>query len=136
MVGVTDWVEVVAEFGGIDAGDLVPVTLKGLEPGTQVTATLFSDPIDMGTHTSNEAGEARFVMSIPKDLTPGTHTLVLESTDLSLLPVSIEFEVAAASALAMTGAEVGGLLTAGLGLVALGGAALALRVGRRSASAV
>lgn len=130
-VAVEEWATVVADFSDLTVGDDVPVTLTGVDPGTEVTATLFSDPIDLGTYTANSSGEVNFVLSIPTDLEPGTHTLLLEAGTLGFVPISITLEIAGDGALAFTGVEVTGLIAAGLGLIALGAVVMVLRARRR-----
>lgn len=141
IAGTTDWATVELRTEGLRAGDSVPVTVSGLEAGQTINATLFSDPIDIGSFTANAEGVALFTLAIPADLTPGIHTLEIASSVPGQLPIEVTLEIAAAATtgggaagpgtgpgqLQVTGAETGGIIALALGLLVAGVAALAVR---------
>lgn len=133
VVGTDDWATVTVPREGLRGGDTVPVTVSGLEPGQRVSGTLFSDPVDLGTATANADGVASLALVIPRDITPGAHTLEIRSEVVGELPIRIELSIAAAPAAAgvgglpVTGAEAGGLLALALGLLGAGAATFVLR---------
>lgn len=147
IAGTTDWATVELRTEGLRAGDSVPVTVSGLEAGQTISATLFSDPIDLGLFTADGEGVALFTLAIPADLTPGIHTLQIASNVPGQLPIGVTLEIAAAATpgggaagpgtgpgqLQVTGAETGGIIALALGLLVAGVAALAVR--RRQADA-
>lgn len=141
IAATTDWATVELRTEGLRAGDSVPVTVSGLEAGQTISATLFSDPIDIGSFTANAEGVALFTLAIPADLTPGIHTLEIASSVPGQLPIEVTLEIAAAATtgggaagpgtgpgqLQVTGAETGGIIALALGLLVAGVAALAVR---------
>ena len=122
-----DWATVDIGSGTVEQGGSLPVRLSGLEPGQQVSATLFSDPIVVqGIPAADANGNVSFTVRIPADLPLGAHTLVIESAGLD--PISVAVTVVAPGQLAVTGAQLpwGIALTAAF-LVVLGGALVMIR---------
>lgn len=63
------------------AGDTITVTSEGWEPDSEVTITLFSDPIELDTVTSDEDGATSDEVTIPDEVEPGDHDLEFSGTD-------------------------------------------------------
>lgn len=129
------WARVDVGSGVVEQGGALPVTVSGLRAGQEITATLYSDPIEVaGIRPADGAGRTAFSVSIPGDLTVGQHTLVLRSDDLADIRVGVT--VVPPGQLAVTGAQLpwGIALGAAL-LVALGGLLLGLRRPRRGGGA-
>src|SRR5690606_39805577 len=59
------------------AGEVVEGTARGFEPGEVVVATLHSTPRVLGSVVADDDGAVAFAFTIPADLEPGVHTLVL-----------------------------------------------------------
>ena len=68
---VLDDAEVIA--GGTLTGDIT-----GAGTGEDLTVTLFSDPVDLGTVTAGGDGTAALSVVVPADTATGDHTLVVE----------------------------------------------------------
>ncbi|MFG6444952.1 choice-of-anchor I family protein [Microbacterium sp. P07] len=123
-----DWADVSLSNGGrVEQGGSLKVTVSGLEPGQQIAATLFSDPIAVsGIPAANAAGTTTFSIAIPADFDLGAHRLVVTAAGVE--PISVGVMVTAPGALAATGSEMpyGIALGAGFLLVA-GGLVFALR---------
>lgn len=66
----------------LQRGDVVSMSATGFAPGSKINAALFSDPVALGTASTNDAGQATQQWSIPDTMTPGDHTLVF-SGDLA-----------------------------------------------------
>ncbi|WP_127818090.1 choice-of-anchor I family protein [Microbacterium sp. CPCC 204701] len=129
---VTDWATVDVGSGTVEQGGSLPVKVSGLEPGQQISATLFSDPIVVsGIPAADASGNVSFTVRIPSNLPVGAHTLVIESAGHE--PIEVGVTVVAPGQLAVTGAQLPlGLALAAALLVVLGGAFLVMR--RRSAA--
>lgn len=66
---------------GVFVGDPLTVFSTGWAVEVFIQATWFSDPVDLGKHKTNAAGELRFTFSVPNTPpVPGIHTLRLEGT--------------------------------------------------------
>jgi hypothetical protein len=63
-------------------GDVVSMRATGFAPGSKINAALFSDPVALGTVSTNDAGQATQQWGVPDTMTPGDHTLVF-SGDLA-----------------------------------------------------
>ena len=112
------------------AGGSFDVVGTGFEPGERVAIELHSDPITLALVTANASGEVLTRVTIPADVPPGEHELVLTGL-ASGRTVSIDVTITRAAtgagtvtALGSTGGSfpialiaVGGLLTAGGGLL-------------------
>ena len=55
----------------------VTATGTGFAPGEPVTATVHSTPVDLGTYAADAHGSVTIHFTVPSDLEPGTHALVL-----------------------------------------------------------
>lgn len=90
-----DWAQVDVGSGQVAQGGALPVAVSGLEPGQQIAAALFSDPIVIeGIPAASADGTVAFTVQIPADFEVGAHTLVLTSEGLD--PIEIPVEVVAA----------------------------------------
>ena len=131
----------------ITVGGTETITFTGLSPDTLYHIVVHSNPIDLGTHLSDGAGNLTVSFSTA-GLDAGSHSV--SATAPNGTTVSVGFTVAAASStvaatpeepasstssggLAFTGARVGGLTAAALALFATGFAALRLGQRRRRA---
>src|SRR5690606_5097589 len=111
--------------GRVTQGGALAVSVSGLEPGQQIAATLFSDPIVIhGIRAAAADGTVAFTVQIPADLTIGAHTLVITSAGLD--PIEIPVQVLAAGALPATGGTFPvGFVTVLALVTVIGGAVLA-----------
>ncbi|MBN9176594.1 MAG: bifunctional metallophosphatase/5'-nucleotidase [Microbacterium sp.] len=77
--------------GRVLQGESFTVNVAGLLPAQQLAATLFSDPIVItGIPAAGTDGRVSFTVTVPANLTPGAHTLVLTSgTGEVRLPVTV-----------------------------------------------
>jgi len=103
------------------AGEVLDATARGFEPGEVVVATLHSTPRVLGSVVADDDGAVAFAFTIPADLEPGVHTLVLTG-ETSGRTASAPVEVlgrAAPGTLPVTGASTG-LAGAGVALVLVG----------------
>lgn len=66
----------------LQRGDVVSMNATGFAPGSKINAALFSDPVALGTVSTNDAGQATQQWGVPDTMTPGDHTLVF-SGDLA-----------------------------------------------------
>lgn len=123
----TDWATVDIGSGAVEQGGSLSVRLSGLEPGQQVAATLFSNPIVVpGIPAADASGKVAFTVRIPADLALGAHTLVIESAGFE--PIAVGVTVVAPGQLAVTGAQLPWAIALGAALlVVLGSALVALR---------
>ncbi|MCP2635807.1 bifunctional metallophosphatase/5'-nucleotidase [Microbacterium sp. HD4P20] len=122
-----DWATVDVGSGRVEQGGSLPVKVSGLEPGQQISATLFSEPIVVqGIPAADASGNVSFTVRIPSDLPLGAHTLVIESAGFE--PLSVSVTVVAPGQLAVTGAQLPwGIALAAALLVVLGGAIVVMR---------
>ena len=129
-----DWAKIDIGSGTVEQGGSLPVRVTGLEPGQQISATLFSEPIVVqGIPVAGADGAVSFAIRIPADLPLGAHTLVIESAGFE--PLSATVTVIAPGQLAVTGAQLPlGIALAAALLVVLGGALVVMR--RRPAARV
>lgn len=143
---------VVVDKASVVAGDEVTVSGSGFAPGVEVEAVLHSDPVKIGSKPAGADGKVSFTFTVPKDLAPGDHKVVLtqkgKSAEAALTvkaasqpapvvpPASGDSSATAvkptsqgktsASTLAATGAETGALVGIA-GLFALAGVVAATR---------
>lgn len=123
----TAWATVDVGSGTVEQGGSLPVTVSGLKPGQQISATLFSDPVVVeGIPAADANGTVSFTLRVPADFPLGAHTLVIESAGYE--PLEATVTVVAPGQLAVTGAQ----LPLALALIAavlavLGGAVLMVR---------
>lgn len=73
-------------------GDTITVTSDGWEPDSEVTITLFSDPIELDTVTADDSGATSDEVSIP-DVDPGDHELELSGTSADGEPRTQTFAI-------------------------------------------
>ena len=130
------------------AGDSVTVTGSGYPPGSPVQAELFSDPVVLGTTTTDGAGSFRLTVTIPADTTLGFHTLRVsvvggmvsaETTLFVSAPARAAGtdggQVLTAASLSRTGSDVSGPAHLALGFVVVGLVLLAVAWRGRSPAA-
>ncbi|MDY4261762.1 MAG: alpha-L-fucosidase [Schaalia hyovaginalis] len=131
---------VVVDKASVVAGDEVTVSGSGFVPGVEVEAVLHSDPVKIGSKPAGADGKVSFTFTVPKDLAPGAHKVVLTQKGKSAeaaLTVKAASQPApvvppasqgktSASTLAATGAETGALVGIA-GLFALAGVVAATR---------
>ncbi len=134
--------------GSVARGEKVTVFGAGYAPGSAVDLTLHSDPIGLATVTSGADGSFTADVTIPLSAPLGQHTVEAAGTapggDPMVLSASLEVTDAAAasrgstapraavgstsggssSGLAFTGLEIGLMTALGVGLVAVGSAAV------------
>ncbi|RRC96289.1 glycosyl hydrolase family 95 catalytic domain-containing protein [Schaalia canis] len=81
----------VDESAPFAAGQAVRFTVKGLKPTTTYSVELHSDPIQLGSATSNEEGTLTFEGTIPENVPAGEHALVLKEGDVlaARIPVTV-----------------------------------------------
>lgn len=114
----------------IVAGQQFFVEVTGFAPTSSVEATLYSTPVRVGIGTTDGAGAARFSVTIPSTLAPGSHTLVVSgfgtSGQTAFAAVGVTTPAAAVPArarLANSGGQSDGSLSnVALVLLSLGGA--------------
>lgn len=95
----------------VTAGHDLTVGLSGFAPGVRATVVLHSDPVTLGTVTTDGSGTASLTATVPADFATGPHTL----------QVVVDGAVVAERAIAVTAADVPG---AGPGVGGGGAAAL------------
>ena len=114
------------------------ITFKGggFAPNSVVTITLHSTPVELGTTNADAQGNFSVQVVIPSDTEPGAHTLEAAGVDPNGNPLTVSQAITVASnaevagqtqtsgALPFTGSDVGRYVGLGLGLVAIGGAAV------------
>lgn len=84
----------------VEPGDAVTATAQTFLSGAQVTWTLFSAPIVVGTSTANAAGVATITFTVP-NVPAGTHRLEATGTGADGQPLTV------ATTLTVTGAGTG-----------------------------
>lgn len=132
-------------------GQAFTVTSEGWQPGSEVTFTFFSDPVVLGTALVNANGAFTSQVTIPADATPGPHTLRTSGTSAAGVPANVDLAITViavadattpppsgagvtpAPGLPRTGGEALTMLLSAAGLLAVGGAAVA--VARRRSGA-
>jgi hypothetical protein len=62
------------------AGEVVEVQSSGWQPGSSVTVTMHSDPVQLGSVVTSAAGSFQSGFVVPADAPVGAHALVLEGT--------------------------------------------------------
>jgi LPXTG-motif cell wall-anchored protein len=131
-------------------GSTLDVTGQGFDPGTEVTLTLHSDPVVLGTVSAGDDGRFATTVTIPV-VDPGDHVLTADGVDAFGQPLTLQATLtvtaadmtgtdpvvtgsagaapadgaptassAGADSLPKTGTDPMGPLTAGLGLVVAG----------------
>ena len=74
----------------------------GFLPGEQVSGTMYSSPLALGQQTADAAGGVSFTWTMPADVAPGSHRVVLTGAQ-SGTTVEKAFTLGAGSALSGTG---------------------------------
>ncbi len=112
----------------VERGGAVRVTVTGVLPGEQLSATLFSDPITItGIPAADASGRVEFDVRIPSSLESGQHSVVVVRADGSQV-ARLPLTVFAKGTLAATGAEMPlGVGLLGAGLLTAGALAWVLR---------
>ncbi|MBW3557592.1 MAG: LPXTG cell wall anchor domain-containing protein [Actinobacteria bacterium] len=121
--------------GAAARGDAVVAAGSGYRPGSRVEVTLNSDPISLGSATTDGAGAFEHRFTVPASASLGSHTVTASGVDSNgaarVLSAGLEVTAASGAAAAPAGARDSstlprtGLATAGMaavgaGLVALG----------------
>ena len=101
----------------------------GFQPGEIVTGVQRSVELDLGTQTADANGEVTFTWTIRTTETLGDHTFVVTGTDSGT--ASATFRVTAGGTLPATGID-SGIIVWALAALTLGGALVALTMGRRT----
>lgn len=112
----------------VDPGETIVATGGGFDADDALTGILVGAPAGSGSFTVTGTSFSHSI-TVPGDLAPGTHTVVLYSNGVAYAVRS--FEVRAA-ALAATGIDAGVPMALGLGAVLVGLALTAARARRRS----
>jgi LPXTG-motif cell wall-anchored protein len=130
----------------VGQGGSVTATATGFQPGSDVTFTLASDPITLGTVKANDSGVASITFTVPSNFATGAHTVTATgiAPDGSPLSVSTTLMVTAAGTtpapvtpapgtgqLPRTGSDNTLLIQSGVILLAVGGM-LAVAARKRS----
>ena len=113
-------------------GDQLTVTATGYPAGAEVTFTLHSTPVVLGTVAADASGNATLVFTLPPGTTPGLHQITANGVPLGLCDpdVSANLMVDAASVtstttgagtLPRTGTNSAELVQVALVLIAVGG---------------
>lgn len=130
------------------------VTVDNFQPGAEVTFTLFSDPVVLGTVVAGADGVATLTFDLPAGTTLGQHTVVVEGINENGVEESFEQTISVVSCatnppgtnpnpttpgttgggLARTGTDLGAPLRIGMVAIAAG-AALLLATRKRPARA-
>jgi alpha-L-fucosidase len=76
-----------------------------LAPGSIVTQTLFSDPVNLGTATADATGELASTVTIPSTVPLGSHTLRLQGTANTGDPFTLDVGVTVATPAVALGAN-------------------------------
>ncbi|GMA92213.1 putative Ig domain-containing protein [Homoserinibacter gongjuensis] len=106
--------------GSGNAGSAVHVQATGFQPGESVNVELHSTPRLLATFTADLAGAIDGSVTIPTDVDPGSHSIVVIAASGATASAGFTVLAAAGSGLASTGAAPAGDLTlAGL-LLAIG----------------
>lgn len=105
---------------------------------SEVNATLFSAPIELGTFTAGTDGSLQATITIPEDVEPGEHTLQLAGTGPDGNPKTVQTtlnvggDAAAGEELAATGSSgVGDMLRTSALVIVVGLTLVALAVSRQ-----
>lgn len=83
----------------------VPIEASGLSPGSVVTQTLFSDPIDLGSSVVDASGDFRATPKIPPTTPLGNHTLSVRGTTNTGHPFTLNIGVTVATPAAALGSD-------------------------------
>ncbi|MGY4644258.1 cutinase family protein [Cellulomonas sp. URHB0016] len=118
--------------GVVSAGGSLTVTGSGLPPSTAFDIWLYSDPVVIGSATSDATGAFTARVVIPRDTLAGAHSIVVwVGTRTVWAPVTVR--AAASGPLAATGSDVVAPATSAVLLLLVGGALVVLTRRRRLA---
>ena len=73
------------------AGDDVSVSASGFEPDSEVDATIYSTPRNLGKLSVDAQGNVTAEITLPSDMETGNHTLVLSGVDQNKNPIAVKF---------------------------------------------
>ena len=73
------------------AGDEVSVSASGFEPDSEVDATIYSTPRNLGKLSVDAQGNVTAEITLPSDMETGNHTLVLSGVDQNNNPIAVKF---------------------------------------------
>jgi hypothetical protein len=112
----------------VEAGQAVTVFGSGFPPVTPLEVFLLSDPVLLGTTTTDAAGRYEIVVTIPADTTPGIHQIVVRGGGREArVTITVVARDSRVGFLARTGSDLRATLRvacvifgAGAGLLALG----------------
>ncbi|GAB4083327.1 hypothetical protein GCM10028783_42780 [Modestobacter muralis] len=122
--------------GKVVAGEQITISGKDFLPGSTVDLVVYSTPVKLGTATVLADGTFSATVTLPKDLTNGTHHLVASGVDVNGNPRVLVVEVTVSggtAVLAFTGFSA--LPIAGAGALALIAGGGLLVVSRRRQAA-
>ena len=74
-------------------GQTITIVARGFQPGTDVTFTLYSQPVNLGTATADAAGNATLQATIPANIAPGTHTIEATGIGADGLPRTVTLQI-------------------------------------------
>jgi hypothetical protein len=86
----------------LPAGKPTVLTGGGFPSGANLLATLFSNPVLLGTTTADSLGNYRMTVNIPGDTVPGIHTIVVSTMSGPALQAQTTVTVTVAAAGATT----------------------------------
>jgi hypothetical protein len=105
------------------AGGEITIDSTGWMHDTDVTITLHSDPVVLGTVTADANGDVHAVETIPAGTAAGAHTIELSGTDSDGAPRTVETAITVASgggSLPRTGAAIAAMVGVAAVLFAAG----------------
>ncbi len=109
----------------------IDVAVDGLERGSDVDLTMFSDPVPLHSGVAGEDGRAALKIRVPSGVSPGAHSLVIDGTISDGTAVTMVVSVVVSSAVT-AGSRWTGFALAALVLAVLGALSLpASRLRRR-----
>ena len=115
-------------------GGTVSVTARGFDPGETVQVWLYSTPTFVGRAVADADGVVTTRVTLPADLAPGTHSLVLVGESSGRVYLT-ELEVVRPGVLSATGVSGVAWLAGTAGLLLAAGAALVVVRRRREVAA-
>lgn len=78
-------------------GQSITVVFNGFKPGSNVTVTLFSDPVVLGTFVSKPGefgqGVVEATVTIPSTTSPGAHRIVASGIDAKGQPLTVSIQI-------------------------------------------
>jgi hypothetical protein len=125
------------------SGQSVTVSVDGFAPGSQVSASVPSLGLDLGTFTADQSGKVTDAITLPAGTAPGTYTVLLTGKDVNGNPRSSTMTITVKGTGSTTGggaasqeAKNAGLSTTEIGVLAsvgvlAGGVLTSLVVARR-----